>query len=224
MLHDLEIPGVGIYPRAKKILSAVKNPPASAGGIGDSGSIAGLGKSPGGGNGNQLQYSCLENSMDRGTWWATDRGVTKSRTQLSMHMWERKKIYISRKSCISILYHVYSYLSKIRSHSYGHQWKTGLKKLWYIRTVEYCSAVFFLKKQPVNSYNNIDESQEQVKQKEARHKTLSIMWFHLCEVQKKERLVYTDRNQQVVDGDRRGLDWKQTHVNFLRHWRYLFSG
>ena len=50
---------------------------------GDPGSIPRLGRSPGEGNGNPLQYSCLENSMDGGPWWATVRGVTKSRTQLS---------------------------------------------------------------------------------------------------------------------------------------------
>ena len=54
--------------------SAVKNPPGSAG---DEGLILGLGRSPGGGNGNPLQYSCLENSMDRGTWQATVHRVAK---------------------------------------------------------------------------------------------------------------------------------------------------
>ena len=47
--------------------------------------IPGLGRSPGEGNGHPLQYSCLEISMDRGVWWATVHGVTKSWTQLSMH-------------------------------------------------------------------------------------------------------------------------------------------
>ena len=60
--------------------SAVKNQPASAGDAGDTGSIPGLGKSPGGGNGNPLQYSCLENSTYRGAWWAAVHGVTKSQT------------------------------------------------------------------------------------------------------------------------------------------------
>ena len=55
----------------------VKNLPANAG---DEGSIPGSGRSPGGGNGNPLQYSCLENPMDRGAWWATVHGVAKSRT------------------------------------------------------------------------------------------------------------------------------------------------
>ena len=50
---------------------------------GDPGSIPGLGRSPGEGNGNPLQYSCLENSMDRGAWWATVHRVPKSQTRLS---------------------------------------------------------------------------------------------------------------------------------------------
>ena len=58
----------------------VNNPPADAGATGDMGSIPGPGRSPGGGNGNPLQFSCLENPMDRGAWWAVIFGVTKSRT------------------------------------------------------------------------------------------------------------------------------------------------
>ena len=56
---------------------------ASACNAGDLGSIPGPGRSPGEGNGNALQDSCLENPMDRGTWWATVHGVTKSQTRLS---------------------------------------------------------------------------------------------------------------------------------------------
>ena len=58
----------------------VKNVPANAG---DMGLIPGSGRSPGEGNGNPLQYSCLENLTDRGAWQAIDHGVTKSQTQLS---------------------------------------------------------------------------------------------------------------------------------------------
>ena len=58
----------------------VKNPPAKAGGSRDSGWIPGSGRFLGGRNGNPLQYSCLENSMDIGAWRATVHGVTKSRT------------------------------------------------------------------------------------------------------------------------------------------------
>ena len=60
--------------------SAVKKHPAS---LGDAGSIPGSGKSPGEGNGNPLQYSCLENSMDRGAWQTVVHGVKKTQTQLS---------------------------------------------------------------------------------------------------------------------------------------------
>ena len=56
---------------------------ASACNMGDLGSIPGPGRSPGEGNGNPFQYSCLENPMDGGGWWATLHGVAKSRTQLS---------------------------------------------------------------------------------------------------------------------------------------------
>ena len=59
---------------------AVKNPPVNAGDAGDTGSIPGSGRSPGGGNGSPLQYSCLENPMDRGAWWATVHGFTQSQT------------------------------------------------------------------------------------------------------------------------------------------------
>ena len=55
----------------------------SACNAGDPGLIPGLGRSPGGGKGYPLQYSCLGNSMDEGAWWATVHGVTRSRTQLS---------------------------------------------------------------------------------------------------------------------------------------------
>ena len=58
----------------------VKNPPANAGDARDMGSIPGSGRSPGGGHGNSIQYSCLENPMNRGAWWVIVHGVAKSRT------------------------------------------------------------------------------------------------------------------------------------------------
>ena len=59
----------------------VKNPPANAGGMG---LIPGSGRSPGGENGYPLQYSCLENAMDSGAWWATVQRVAKSQTQIEV--------------------------------------------------------------------------------------------------------------------------------------------
>ena len=62
-----------------------KNPPAIAGDTRDVGSIPGSGRFPAVGNCNQLEYSCLENSMDRGPWWPTVHGITKNRTGLSTY-------------------------------------------------------------------------------------------------------------------------------------------
>ena len=78
--------------------SVVESPPANAG---DSGSIPGLGRCPGGGHGNRLRYSCLENPVDRGAWWATVHGVTKSRTRLNESIvtgtvtWKKGKFSVS---------------------------------------------------------------------------------------------------------------------------------
>ena len=63
-----------------QVMLVVKNPPANAGGAGDMGSIPGSGRSPGEEHDNPLRYSCLENPMDRRTWWATVHGVTRSWT------------------------------------------------------------------------------------------------------------------------------------------------
>ena len=57
-----------------------KEPPTNVGESRDTGSIPGPGRSPGGENGNPLQYACLENPKDRGTWWATVHRVAKNRT------------------------------------------------------------------------------------------------------------------------------------------------
>ena len=62
--------------------AVVKNPPARAGNARDAGSIPGSGRAPGVGNGNPLQYSCLGNPMDRGTWQATVHEVAKSQVLL----------------------------------------------------------------------------------------------------------------------------------------------
>ena len=63
----------------------VKNLPANEGDVRDVGLIPGSGRSPGGEDGNPQRYSCLENPMDRGSWWATVHGVANNQTQLSMY-------------------------------------------------------------------------------------------------------------------------------------------
>ena len=66
--------------QASQVVPGVKNLPANAGGIRDEGLIPGSGRSPGRGHGNPLQYSCLENPVNRGAWQATVRRDTKSQT------------------------------------------------------------------------------------------------------------------------------------------------
>ena len=82
--------------------SAVKNPLANAGNVG---LIPGSGRSSGGGHGNPLQYSCLENLMDRGAWRATVPGVAESRTQLSRrtHIYNYIYLYAIIYNCILIV-------------------------------------------------------------------------------------------------------------------------
>ena len=70
---------------ASQVAAVIKTSPANAGDARDVGSIPGSGRSPGGGRGNPLQYSCLENPMDSGAWWATVHGVMKSWTRLGTH-------------------------------------------------------------------------------------------------------------------------------------------
>ena len=62
---------------ASQVVLVVKNPCANAGGIRDMSSVPGLGRSPGGRHGNRLQYSCLENPIDRGAWWAADHRIAE---------------------------------------------------------------------------------------------------------------------------------------------------
>ena len=81
------------------VAAVVKNRPAKVGDKRDTGSIPGLARSPGEGNGNPLQHSCLENSMDRGAWQATVHGVKKSQTQLNTHASISTYIHIFATFC-----------------------------------------------------------------------------------------------------------------------------
>ena len=74
-MSSMGFPGVASGKKKKK-----KSPPANARDTRDTGSVPGLGRSPGGGAGNPLQYSCLENPMGKGAWRATVQGVEKSQT------------------------------------------------------------------------------------------------------------------------------------------------
>ena len=91
----------------------VKNPPANAGAIGDVSSIPGWGRSSGGGNGNSFQYSCMENSMDKGVWQATVMGSQKVR-----HNWASHYKYID--VCVYIHTYIYSsYIYEIQNFTWN---------------------------------------------------------------------------------------------------------
>ena len=100
--------------------SVVKNLPVNAG---DSGLVPGSGRSSGGGNGSPLQYSCLENLIDKGAWWATVHGVAKNRTRLSIcyttlqskqvYKPNKLKIYVCVYANRYILLYIYMYVIDI---------------------------------------------------------------------------------------------------------------
>ena len=71
---------IGYQLRVSLVALVVKNPPANTGDVRDMGSIPRLGRSPGGRHGNPLQYSCLENPMDRGAWLATVQWIKKKKS------------------------------------------------------------------------------------------------------------------------------------------------
>ena len=83
----------------------VKNAPVNAGDIRDTVSISGVGRSPGGGRGNPLQYSCLENPTDGGAWWATVHGVAKSWTRTEVTACTKiNKIYLGFQGVCPIFF------------------------------------------------------------------------------------------------------------------------
>ena len=100
-----------------------KNPPANSADIRDAGSIPESGRTPGEGNGNPLQYACLENSMNREAWQATVHGVTKSRTQLkqlSTNVYQQ----IDGSRCGDYMYTV-QYYSAIKRMKFCHLQRCG---------------------------------------------------------------------------------------------------
>ena len=101
--------------RASQVALVVKNLSVNAGRYKRYGFDPGLGRSPGGGHGNSFRYSCLDNPMDRGTWWTTVYRVTKSWTpvsRLNMHARTHVCVYI----CFFAI-HIYFFLFILHSYS-----------------------------------------------------------------------------------------------------------
>ena len=104
---------------ASQVALVLKNPPANTGDIKDIGSILGLGRSPGGEHGNPLQYSCLENLMDRGAWQATVHRAANSQIQLkqfSTHGVRSAQVFLLISCVFNDLYHC----CKIKFQLWGH--------------------------------------------------------------------------------------------------------
>ena len=99
-----------------QVVLVVKNSPANAGDIRDTCSSLASGRSPEGGHGNPLQYSCLENSMDKGAWWATVHGVAKSQTQLKWLGKQALPFYLHCLLCILISSHQKQWWVLARDH------------------------------------------------------------------------------------------------------------
>ena len=124
---------------ASQLVLVAKNPPASAGDLRDMGSIPGSGRSPEGGYGVPLQYSCLETPMDRGAWWAAVHRIARSWTllkRLSMHTY----VHIYRHILFCILSHYglstdTEYKSKVlfETHLFS----------YYIINIFLCHRIFF---------------------------------------------------------------------------------
>ena len=83
-----------------QVVLVVKNPPANTEDPRDTGSIPGSERSPGGGHGNPFLHSCLENPTDRGAWWATIHGVTKSRTHTHRLTLSCKFVPLPKRPCV----------------------------------------------------------------------------------------------------------------------------
>ena len=132
--------------RVSQVVLVVKNLPSSAGDVRNVGSIPGLGRSPGVGNGNPLQYSCMENSMVRGVWWAAVCGITKSQTQLKRlstnksflteiqdHIKTMTQFFFWQLEGIDFLYCIYFKISffqlSFNCHLYCHYWTKDERSL-----------------------------------------------------------------------------------------------
>ena len=130
--------------------SAVTNPPASAEDAGDAGSSLGLGRFPGGGNGNPLQYSCLENPKDSGAWRATVHGVAKSQTRLNTHTCTTKKRIFHFQFTINLQQHPLFFFWKALGAQYLLDqrgfWKVGLFPGAYLASgfISQCLGLSFI--------------------------------------------------------------------------------
>ena len=108
--------------------------------IGDESSVPGWGRSPEGGNGNPLQYSCLENPMDREVWWATVRGVAKSQTKVNTQHWQTDRLWTTVLRLLKIYKQNYHMLQQFYSSVYLEKISTNLRR--YMNPNVYSSNIY----------------------------------------------------------------------------------
>ena len=109
------------------------------------GSIPGSGRSPGEGNGNPLQYSCLENYKDRGVWWATVHGVTKSWMWLSTHTttWRKKRVEVGARFLNICLFVSFWFLDFVKKKKSSEKKNINFEKLLEGINTWPCDFFFF---------------------------------------------------------------------------------
>ena len=140
-----------VFQRASQVALVIKNPRADAGDARDAGSIPGLGRSLGGGHGNPLQYSCLENPMDRGAWRATVHGVAQSCTLLKWHsmhavfqiLW-RLRCSVDIKHCIFKCTHSHSWRVCFEAEVWTSGWNFSPTFSVFKLCLYYCNNQRFL--------------------------------------------------------------------------------
>ena len=117
---------------------------AAACNAGDLGSIPGLGRSPGEGNGNPLQYSCLENLIDGGAWWATVHEVAKSRPRLSDFTSYTDKIYLSRCKTVK------------NQHNFSHLKEQQFRTYWVSLVAQMVKNLYAMQETQIRSLSQED--------------------------------------------------------------------
>ena len=142
------------------VVLMVRNPAANAVDARDAGLILGSGRSPGGGHGNPLQYSCLENPMERGAWWAIVQRVTKSRTQVKqLHMHTHMLFYSQGLNPTTIVQNrdmKTFFLSRVREWERKIYWRS--QKLNTVKLKQRFSFIF--KQTTISMFSTENKEQE----------------------------------------------------------------
>ena len=187
------------WTQASQIALVVKNPPV--GDIGDAGLIPGLGRSPGGGHSSPLQYSCLENPMDGGAWWATVQGAAQSWTRLKL----LSPQHISQPN-----------ITAWPSHPTSGQW--GRKKRWTR------GQMLLLRKFSVSLIQELINNHIQLQ--EVRTRKCSLYFYCLC-LDKNGRLYHQGKKGGSILGDSWKPHvlikhhWQKKHYLFLHFYSHL---